>query len=201
LSDDVVVSKPHDRRQIRLSGYDYSQPGAYFVTICTSHRKNLFGVINNGNIIVNGGRKAVLKTWEGLPLRFPGLELDAFIVMPNHVHGIIIVGAQFIAPPEGVINHAPALGHIIRTFKASSAYLIRQKYNPHFAWQRNYYEHIVRDEDSLNRIREYIVTNPQRWHLDRENPHAQDNDEFDCWLSSFITRPAVESDKPWLGTR
>jgi len=199
LSDGVVVSKPHNRRRIRLPGYDYSQPGAYFVTICTFPRKNLFAVVNDDGMVVNGGGKTVRETWEELPLRFLGLELDAFIVMPNHVHGIIIVGAQFIAPTGGAINHAPTLGKIIRTFKASATYRIRQKYNPHFAWQRNYYEHIVRDEDSLNRIREYIVTNPQRWHLDRENPQAQNNDEFDCWLSSFKTGPVVGCEQLRLG--
>ncbi len=186
---------------MRLSGYDYSLPGAYFVTICTSNRKNLFGAVSNGTMVVNGGGKAVIETWESLPLRFAGLELDAFSVMPNHVHGLILVGAQFIAPAEGVTSQAPELGQIIRSFKSSSTYLIRRKYNPHFAWQRNYYEHIVRDEDSLNRIRKYIATNPQRWHLDRKNPQAQATDEFDGWLASFKNRPAAENKKPRSAAR
>jgi REP element-mobilizing transposase RayT len=119
------------------------------------------------------------------------VSLDSFVVMPNHIHGIIIVGAQFIAPDsvqfiapssvphnqvdtvqEGVMNRAPTLGEIVRAFKAASTRTIRQAANPEFAWQRNYYEHIIRSEESLNRIRQYVLDNPLRWAIDRENPDA-----------------------------
>ena len=130
-------------------------------------------------------------SWEGLSSRFPTVSLDSFVVMPNHIHGIIIVGAQFIAPnsdsvnslrphlyratksvsaQEGAMNRAPTLGEIIRTYKAASTRMIRQTANLEFAWQRNYYEHVVRNEESLYRIRQYILENPARWAMDWENP-------------------------------
>jgi REP element-mobilizing transposase RayT len=122
--------------------------------------------------------------------------------MPNHLHGIIIiVGAQFIAPQnenllrihkvvnEGAINRAPTLGEIIRPVKAVTSRQIRVSVNQTFGWQRNYYEHVIRNEDSLNHIREYIRTNPTRWELDRENPKRKGEDIFDRWLSTFKDRP------------
>jgi hypothetical protein len=90
---------------------------------------------------------------------------------------------------QGAINHAPTLGEIVRTFKAATTRQIRLAGLSEFGWQRNYYEHIIRDEDSLNRIREYIATNPLRWELDRENPQRQGEDAFDRWLATFKTRP------------
>lgn len=111
----------------------------------------------------------------------PAVKLDAFVVMPNHVHGVIIldgvVGAPFMAPAgkvggsdTGAMNRAPTLGEIIRAFKARSSRLIREKGWCSFKWQRGYYEHVVRDEGDLNNIREYIVNNPLQWALDEENP-------------------------------
>ncbi|MEJ5348028.1 MAG: transposase [Desulfosoma sp.] len=189
----------HHRRSIRLKGYDYTQPGAYFVTICTQDRTCLFGEVVNGQMQLNEAGRRVVTEWETLPERFPCIQLDAFVVMPNHVHGIVWiqpVGAQFIAPHGGVMNHAPTasphggvmnhaptaphggvmnhaptLGQIIRVFKAVTTRAIRQMIFPQFAWQRNYYEHIIRNEDSLNRIRRYIANNPAQWTFDRENPN------------------------------
>lgn len=186
---DQANSRFQQRRRLRLPGYDYSQSGAYFITICTNQRNNLFGTINITTMAVNIAGKIVGDIWKKLPIKFPSIIVDAFIVMPNHFHGIIIVGAQFIAPSEGVINHAPTLGKIVRTFKAQSARTIRQQYNSGFSWQRNYYEHVIRDESSLNRIREYIHTNPTRWHLDRENSKAIGKDDFDEWLVTFTGAP------------
>jgi hypothetical protein len=124
--------------------------------------------------------------------------------MPNHLHGIIIiVGAQFIASDnenqvvdpqptkEGAINRAPTLGEIIRTFKARASRRIRLSGSSEFGWQRNYYEHVIRDEDSLNKIREYILINPRRWEFDRENSQRKGEDEFDRWLDTFKTRPDI----------
>ncbi|MGE5302527.1 MAG: transposase [Alphaproteobacteria bacterium] len=112
--------------------------------------------------------------------------------MPNHTHGILsFVGAQFIAPDvppnfqvgtqEGAINRAPTLGEIVRTYKAVSARTIRQTENSAFAWQRNYYEHIIRNEESLNRIRQYIQNDPARWEFDRENPEATNAEPKGAW--------------------
>jgi putative transposase len=171
----------HNRRSIRLTGYDYAQSGAYFVTICTQKRACLFGSIANSEMQINHAGRIVQNVWSELPGRFPQVGVDSFIVMPNHIHGIILVGAQFIAPSNALpdtfrkpgreaINRAPTLGDILRAYKASSARLIRGSVNPGFAWQRNYYDHVIRDEDSLTRIRQYIIDNPAQWESDRENP-------------------------------
>lgn len=167
------------RRSLRLQGYDYAQAGAYFVTVCTQGRACLFGGIVDGEMRTNDAGRIVQSEWEALPGRFSGIDVDAFIVMPNHAHGILWinpVGAPFMAPHDpgaddpGAMNRAPTLGEIIRTFKAVATRRLRQSGLSEFAWQRNYYEHIIRDEASLHRIREYIVNNPLQWALDRENP-------------------------------
>lgn len=172
----------HHRHSIRLKDYDYAQHGAYFITICTRNRERLLGSVQDGQIALNDVGNIVESVWHGLPNRFPSVGLDAYVIMPNHVHGIITVGAQLIAPcpvgrndkagQEGVMNHAPTLGNIVRTFKAASTNVIRKSRAPAFAWQRNYHEHIIRDERSLNGIRRYIQVNPLLWLYDRENPQA-----------------------------
>lgn len=180
----------HHRRSIRLKGYDYGAPGAYFVTICTRNRACLFGTVADGEMQLNNAGRIAKAAWDELPERCPSVCLDAVIVMPNHVHGIVIVGAQFIAPSDGfgtatidqgAINHAPTLGEMVRAYKAASTRLIRQAGTPDFAWQRNYYEHVVRDEESLDRIRQYILNNPVRWEFDRENPAATTLEQEDAW--------------------
>ena len=178
----------HHRRSIRLKGYDYAQPGAYFVTIVTQDRACLFGAVADGEMELNNAGEIAKAAWNELPEGFPSLGLDAFVVMPNHIHGIIMVGAQFIAPTDGlgvtnqgVMNHAPTLGNIIRAYKATSTRLIRQAGTPDFTWQRNNYEHVVRDEESLDRIRRYILDNPARWEFDRENPAATAPEPAEAW--------------------
>lgn len=173
------------RRSIRLQDYDYAQAGAYFVTICTRNREYLFGEVVDAEMRLNGVGQMARTVWNELPARFPCVCLDAFIVMPNHIHGIIMVGAQFIAPDpapcnahladamhRGAMNRAPTLGEIVRAYKAASTRAIRVGVDPGFGWQRNYYEHIVRDEASLQQIREYVQGNPSRWAEDSENPNA-----------------------------
>lgn len=169
----------HTRHSIRLSGYDYAQPGAYFVTLCTHEQEYLFGNITEGEIVLNELGQTVQSVWDELPRRFPTISTDTHVIMPNHFHGIIIVGAQFIAPSSrmnrdqtGVMNHAPTLGKIVRVFKAISTRRIRTKSNSAFAWQRNYYEHIIRNEEELKCIRQYIADNPMQWEMDREKPHS-----------------------------
>ena len=158
---------------MRLKDFDYSETGAYFVTICTRNRKCLFGDVVNDEMVLNKIGVMVHESWDELSNRFPGIELDQFIVMPNHIHGIVhIVGAQFIAPrySQGAMNRAPTMGEIVRTFKAVSTYRIRRTVYSRFRWQRNYHDRIIRNEYELNLTREYIQTNPLRWDLDRENP-------------------------------
>jgi REP element-mobilizing transposase RayT len=182
----------HNRRSIRLSGYDYARSGAYFVTVCIQNRSCLFGSIVNGEMKLNNAGRIAQEVWEELPARFPQVGIDGFIVMPNHIHGILMVGAQFIAPSDSpfdviknparsVIGRAPALGEIIRAYKAISTRKIRPTVKADFRWQRNYYEHIVRNEESLNRIREYILNNPIQWDVDRENPAATTSEPENAW--------------------
>lgn len=182
----------HNRRSIRLSGYDYAQSGAYFVTVCTQKRACLFGSIANSEMQINDAGRIAQTVWTELPARFPQVGIDGFIVMPNHIHGILMVGAQFIAPSDSpfdviknparsVIGRAPALGEIIRAYKAISTRKIRPTVKADFRWQRNYYEHIVRSEESLNRIREYILNNPIQWDVDRENPAATTPEPENAW--------------------
>ena len=152
-----------NRRSIRLKGYDYSQAGAYFVTICTQNRECLFGDVVNGEMVLNEFGELVFATWADLPNHNFGIELDAFIAMPNHVHGIInIVRAGLEPARTGKMQN---LSEIIRQFKTFSARRINQLRNtPGLPlWQRNYYEHVVRDEDDLYRIRKYIINNPAKW--------------------------------------
>jgi len=200
----------HQRRSIRLKSYDYRQAGAYFVTICTQDRAFLFGQVVHDEMQLNDAGKMVYDVWNDLPAFYPGVQTDAFIVMPNHIHGIIIlVGADprvcpnadpRVCPnadtracpgqPQGI---APTLGlpDVVHRFKTMTTRryadgVKRLGWEPFRGrlWQRNYYEHIIRNEESLNRIREYILTNPMRWALDRENPHRVGVDEFDTWLNS-----------------
>jgi len=171
----------HHRRSIRLKGYDYSQAGAYFITLCTQDRACLFGKVVNGEMRLNDAGRMVLAEWNRLPERFPQVVLDAFVVMPNHVHGILVitdpaptvgatVGATLVVAPT-----APTVGNIIGAFKSrvTVEYIRGVKTSgwPPFRgrlWQRNYYEHIIRNERALNAIRQYIMENPRRWHRDRE---------------------------------
>jgi REP element-mobilizing transposase RayT len=154
----------HHRRSIRLKDFDYSFPGAYFVTIVTCNRSNLFGEMENEIVNLNQTGKLVCNEWLRLQTRFPGVEIDEFVIMPNHLHGVIIMN-----PSES----KPTLGSIVGSFKSSTSRLINalQKIKGIPVWQRNYYEHIIRNKEDLNRIREYIANNPSQWKDDDEKQH------------------------------
>ena len=184
------------RRSIRLRGYDYARAGAYCVTICTQGRKCLFGDIVDDVMRLNDAGQVTRDAWDGLPEHYAGVELDAFVVMPNHVHGIVVlsdstqctVGAGLKPAPTGpdvtdvdvldtaesqpVAMHRHGLSEIVRAFKTFSSRRINEMRNVSAVpvWQRNYYEHIIRNADALNRIRKYIANNPARWELDRKIP-------------------------------
>lgn len=180
----------HHRRSIRLKGYDYTQVGAYFVTICTWQREILFGDIVNNQMRLSRYGEVVHFNWHYLPKRYPHVKLDAFIIMPNHVHGIICLTEENINNVRGVaagldkninfsVKPAPAkstakrhgLPEIIRGFKTFSALRINQLrcITGVPVWQRNYYEHIIRHEESLEKIRQYIINNPSSWQQDELN--------------------------------
>ncbi len=176
------------RRSLRLKGYDYAQAGAYFVTICAQDRACLFGDVVEGSMCLNDAGRMLIRLWNGIPARFPAIEIDLFAVMPNHLHGIIVLadvpdtGATTRVAPTADPVHAekkiaPTLGEVVGAFKSASTveYIrgVKARAWPEFRrrlWQRNYYEHIIRDETSLNRIRRYIDENPLNWALDDENP-------------------------------
>ena len=174
----VYNPKIHNRRSLRLKGYDYSQIGLYFVTICAHDKKCLFGEVAKGEMQINEYGKTIESTWNDLVNHNGGLRLKAFVVMPNHVHGIVEIGGAGLEPRAG-LEPAPTGGmksqglqEIVRQFKTFSAKRINAIRNlpgtP--VWQRNYYEHVIRDEDDCTRIIEYITTNPQRWAEDSLHP-------------------------------
>jgi REP element-mobilizing transposase RayT len=172
----------HHRRSIRLPGYDYTQPGAYFITLVTHDRMPLFGEIVGGEMRLNEYGKIVRAEWFRTAIVRPYVVLypNEFVVMPNHVHGIIwIVNADNVGATRRVAPttrpHGPdsgSIGAIIGQFKSVTTKRINALRNTPGApiWQRNYYEHIIRNDETLARIRAYIQSNPQRWAEDRENP-------------------------------
>jgi putative transposase len=171
------------RRSLRLKGFDYSQAGAYFVTLVTFQRESLFGDVLEGRFVSNQAGLLVEQEWTRTTEIRPGVQLDAFVVMPNHFHAILIlqegpnVGAHSCAPLRPAITPrlfrpARSLGSLIAGFKSSVTKRVNELRNSPGVpvWQRNYYEHVVRDEEELRRIREYIALSPENWHQDPENP-------------------------------
>jgi len=151
------------RKLTRLQGYDYAQAGAYFVTICTQHRHCLFGSIKDGVMSLNPAGEMIVLWWGRIPERFPNAEIDYFVVMPNHVHGIVVLDGS---APSG-------LSDAVGWFKTmtTNAYIHGVKEQEWTAfdgqfWQRSYHDHIIRNEPDLNRIREYVMINPARWDED-----------------------------------
>ena len=226
----------HRRRPLRLEGYDYSQTGVYFVTVAVQGRSCLLGGVIGEDMHLNAAGEMACRVWQALPERFPNIDLDAFVVMPNHIHGIIGIGIRVGAPLVGArspiqqdqdraatraaptsggatlddvaaaavgaplvgaqppihqdsdraaTRAAPtggrvALGDVVGAYKSlvTVEYIrgVKELGWPPFdrrLWQRRYYEHVVRNENSLNHLREYVQDNPARWALDRENPLAQ----------------------------
>ena len=177
----------HHRRSIRLKGYDYSQPGYYFVTICTEKGKCILGEVEKDVVRLSALGEIVESCWNEIPKHFSNVRLDAYIIMPNHVHGILeikpnvnSVGAEHVQPLQNSKDKIPkyqhvipgSLGSIVRQFKAAVTREWRK--NPACAkaeiWQRNYYEHIIRSDISHFFIAQYIEINPLIWAFDRDNP-------------------------------
>ena len=166
----------HHRKSIRLKGYDYTNPNWYYVTICTYDKKKIFGEVENGKMILNKFGKIVEEEWIKTKEIRKNVDLDYYIIMPNHFHGIIInesnnkdvVGAiRRIAPTkERITLQSGSLGALIGQFKSKVTKRIRFEGIPEFKWQRNYYEHIIRNDHDLYNIRTYIQNNPLKWELD-----------------------------------
>ncbi len=227
---DTGSAKPSGRpkrRSIRLREYDYSQSGAYFVTVCVSNREFLLGEIAGGAMLMNKYGLVTALTVEWLKERYSYVDLDEWIVMPNHVHAIILidrrdVGAVREPPAEGrgvgAVREPPAegrdvgavheppvvgrekikpLGSLVGAFKTVSTKKINQMRGTpgEMVWQRNYYEHVIRSENELERIRDYIYCNPQAWLFDPENPHARGGSARDRTGGSRTAPTAVQRGK------
>ncbi len=184
------------RKYARLPEFDYSGTGVYFVTVCIQKRQNLFGNISAGTMNLNPAGRMVGKWWQELERKFTSIKIDEpYVVMPNHFHGILMITEPARPTTEG--GHAgPPLQRIVQWFKTMSTneyvHGVKEYGWPPFKgtlWQRSFYDHVIRNDASLNRIREYIATNPQRWDLDRENPRCRGRDDFDHWLDTFKSRP------------
>lgn len=179
----------HHRRSLRLKEYDYTQPGAYYITLCTKARQCLFGDVVKGEMRLNSLGHIAFTCWQAIPNHFPHVELDAFVVMPNHLHGILVISdaldrARQCRAPTIQQNHIsktegfgkPVSGSIptvIRSYKSAVTKRINLICNTKYTsliWQRDLYEHVSRYEESLHSIRQYITENPQRWADDPENP-------------------------------
>jgi putative transposase len=182
----------HHRRSIRLKGHDYTQAGEYFVTIRTHDRGNVLGRIQNENLILSEIGTIVKQEWMKTPEVRSNVDLDEFVIMPNHVHGILVIrderkgGEAFVrANGNSPIREnkssqgktpfrspSATVGAIVRGFKGATTKRVNELFvtpgRP--LWHRNYYEHVVRNEEDLERIREYIRLNPTRWPTDEENP-------------------------------
>ncbi len=167
------------QKQYRLPEYDYSSNGYYFVTTCTKNRKHLFGKIQEKKMVLSDLGRIVEKYWHEIPHRFPSVALDEFIVMPNHFHGIIVldpvVGTRRGAYLPDTTGNAfgplqkDSLGSIVNHFKGNVTKQAKMV-GIDAVWQPRFYDHVIRDEEALTNIREYIQFNPAQWDIDQNNP-------------------------------
>ena len=187
----VYDPRIHKRKTIRLNGFDYTTAGIYFITICTQNRECIFGNVENGIFIPNQVGIMIEQHWRKIEQEFKNIKLDEYVIMPNHLHGIIcivdLVSAQ--NPNDGQCfkgtyagmradtRPAPTtIGDMICAFKSktTNCYIQNVKQNnwkpfDRRIWQRNYFEHIIRNGDELNKIRNYIINNPLKWDFDSNN--------------------------------
>ena len=164
------------RRSLRLKEYDYAKAGAYFVTMCTQDRRCLFGDIAADQMYLSDAGNMLAGLWSDIPNRLPLVEIDVFVVMPNHLHGVIVL-PDVASVGSDEMTKVPNLGDVIGTFKSLTTveyvHGVKTKSWPGFQqrlWQRNYYDHVIRNGRDLERIRRYIDENPARWAYDDENP-------------------------------
>jgi REP element-mobilizing transposase RayT len=208
MAEPAMDARRHHRHSLRLPGYDYAQPGAYFVTLCAWQRACVFGDIADGQMQLNDWGRVAVECWTSIPAHFERATVDEWVIMPNHLHGILVITegtspAAVGAPPIGVgatqivgATHwvAPtprpgprpgSIGAIMAQYKS----VVTKRINVLRAtsippvWQRNYYEHVVRNDREMHVIRQYIHNNPAKWALDRDNaaygrPEAATADDY-----------------------
>ena len=162
------MQKLHNRKKNRLPEYDYSKPGYYYVTICTHNRIEWFGDINDGCMNLNDCGLVVKQQWEWLGNQYPYVTLDKYIIMPNHLHGIVLLNRPV---RNGRDRSLPSktLSSLIGAFKKTSSKILHSQGLNRFKWHKSFYDHIIRDDESLENIRHYIVNNPITWQDDEEN--------------------------------
>ena len=167
-----------NRKSNRLQDYDYSQTGYYLVTICTQDRVNYFGEIEKGQMQLSNIGQIVTNCWGAIPKHFRDTALDEFVVMPNHIHGIVVIvgNADLRSLPRDCIQPQNTdrskmyLSKIVHGFKSSVTRMVRKRWNDHaFGWQKSFYDHVIRNDEDLYRIRAYVQNNPLNWELDQDN--------------------------------
>jgi putative transposase len=177
----------HHRRSIRLKRHDYAQAGEYYVTLCVKNRECLLGEIFQDQVKLSPIGEIAKACWKEIPQHFSNAGLDEFVIMPNHIHGILslkehahdLVGVEYIQPQRGgprqkrnEYQHVipKSVGSIVRSFKGAVTRKCRQKELAGFRWQSGFYEHVIRNAKDLERIRRYILENPVNWNADDEHP-------------------------------
>ena len=184
MNDNIKNNAYLDRNYVRLTDFDYSLPGAYFVTICSHNKQCIFDDIERGEMHLNSFGKIAQKCWGDLPLHYDGVVNDIFIMMPNHVHGILIIPsdngrsgshisleAEYLRKPDPTKKYP--LHEIVRAFKTYSSRNINElRHSPGtVVWQRSFYEHVIRSDKEYRKIGEYITYNVAKWDIDTENPN------------------------------
>ena len=189
LSDvEVCAGVRQDRRQRkspRLPRYDYAWPGAYFVTICVADRMPRFGEVVEQRACLNGAGEMIDRHWRSIPERFPQVSLDAYVLMPNHLHGILLINTTDKAG-------ADSLSAILGAFKSLTTREysdgVRRGLWPRYErrlWQASFYDHVIRNERDLQRVCDYIAANPARWHEDRE---------YRAWQQALLRQTTLAQD-------
>jgi putative transposase len=181
----MTKNKAECENKLRLPEFDYSQAGAYFVTICADERRSLFGKVHGSQVSESDIGNIVSRCWEELPLVYSFIALDAWVLMPNHFHGILWIGNENSAKKS--------LSRIIAGFKSIVTSKVKREMCVSKIWQPNFYEHVIRSEKELLNIREYIANNPLNWNTDPDNPNAIETKgiEFDKYVN--VRSPS------WLG--
>ena len=147
----------------RLKHYNYSRCGIYFVTICIKNRAKMFGEIVEDSMSLSVVGELAKAVWDDIPNKFPGVELDLYVFMPNHFHGLLIFTE---AIPQDISKHKHLLGEVVRVFKAHTSYFLHAAGVDEFHWQQKYWDSVIRNERHLEVIRQYIINNPAKWALD-----------------------------------